>query len=372
MNIASFPKICLKRIFLQYFPASGVFPVYRFQCLPNSAHFFSPESPGEKKNTMNVTSSITPHKLHGIKLYKKLAAAAMDPARPLLAQIVVTRRCNLSCGYCYEFDKVSQPVPFETLKERFTHLAGLKTVFVTLNGGEPLLHPQIAELVSCISQLGMIPMINSNGRLLTKEVILALNEAGLFGIQISCDALEDNAVTKKSMKRLRPKLELLEKYAAFKVRINGVLGSTPPQEVTEVAKIVLSHGFDFQCSLMRDDHGRALPLNEEALAAYMEIRKLRGRLPAVLNDSFQLPLVRGEDLQWKCRAGARHFEIDAQGIVHFCQPRTGAPGMKLLDFTADDIRRNFYTEKSCTARCPIAYAHLGSRMDVFRHQNKIA
>jgi MoaA/NifB/PqqE/SkfB family radical SAM enzyme len=331
----------------------------------------SVSSGSEKKNTMHVTISSS-KKISGIKIYRKLAAAAMDPERPLLAQIVVTRRCNLSCGYCYEYDKVSKPVPFEDLTKRFDHLRKLKTVFVTLNGGEPLLHPQIAELVAYISKSGMIPMINSNGRLLTEELIGKLNNAGLYGMQISCDALEDNEVTKKSMKRLRPKLELLEKHAKFKVRINGVFGSTPPAEVLEVAQIVMKHGFDFQCSLMRDDHGKALPLNKEAFEAYMEIRKMRGRLPAMLNDSFQLPLVRGEDVKWKCRAGARHFEIDSQGLVHFCQPQTGSPGKPLLDFTAGDIRKNFYTEKSCTAKCPIAYAHLGSRMDFFRHQDKIA
>lgn len=321
---------------------------------------------------MNVNTTNISKRISRINLYKKIVKAAIDPSRPLLAQMVITRRCNLSCGYCYEYDKVSPPVPLDVLKSRIDDLKRLKTVFVTLNGGEPLLHPQIAELVSYIAASGMIPMINSNGRLLTEKNIKELNDAGLFGMQISCDAMEDNAVTKKSMKRLRPKLELLKQHADFKVRINGVLGSTPPQEVIEVAKAVLSFEFDFQCSLVRDENGKAIPLNNEAFDAYFEIRNLRGRLPAVLNDSFQLPLIRGEENKWKCRAGARHFEIDGEGIVHFCQPRTSEYGKKLSDFTAEDIRQNFYTEKSCTARCPIAYAHLGSRMDKFRHQNTIA
>ena len=37
---------------------------------------------------------------------------------PFLAQMVVIRRCNLSCGYCSEYDKTSDPVPVETLEER--------------------------------------------------------------------------------------------------------------------------------------------------------------------------------------------------------------------------------------------------------------
>ncbi len=41
-------------------------------------------------------------KLYELKVAKDIISAAADPYRPLLAQIVVTKRCNLSCGYCFE------------------------------------------------------------------------------------------------------------------------------------------------------------------------------------------------------------------------------------------------------------------------------
>jgi len=304
------------------------------------------------------------------KIYWDLAKAALDPNRPVLIQLVVTRRCNLACGYCFEYDKVSKPVPLAVLKARVDDCKRLKAVFVTLNGGEPLLHPQIVELVKYISDSGMIPMMNSNGHVLKPVLIKKLNRAGLFGMQISCDSLEDNEVTSKSMKRLRPKLDMLKEHAEFIVRINGVLGSGPPQEAVVVAKIVLGYGFDFQCSLVRDASGSADFLDPEAQAAYMEIRNLKGRLPAALNDNFQLPLVRGEDVNWKCRSGARHFEVDSDGLVHLCQPRTGMPAKKLADYNVDDIKQHFNSEKTCSKRCSVAYAHLGSRMDGFRPQNR--
>ncbi len=95
---------------------------------------------------------------------------------------------------------------------------------------------------------------------------------------------------------------------------------------------------------------------------------MRGRLPAALNDNFQIPLSQGKNIEWKCRAGARHFEIDAGGQVHLCQPRTGVPAKHILDYNVEDILKHFYEEKSCSKNCPIAYAHLGSRVDKFRHQ----
>lgn len=317
---------------------------------------------------MRLPSFKYPIRISRPQVLWKLAKAALDRDRPVLVQIVVTRRCNLACGYCYEYDKVSKPVPLPELKARVDALRKLKAVFVTLNGGEPLLHPHIAELVRYIAEAGMVPMINTNGHVLKAPLIRRLNEAGLFGMQLSCDSLEDNEVTEKSMRRLRPKLELLREHAQFTVRVNGVLGSGNPAEMEEVAKEVVGFGFGFQCSLMRDSQGQALPLSEEALQAYLRIRALKGRLPHVLHDNFQLPLARGESKPWKCRAGARHFEVDGAGLVHLCQPKTGAPAKPLAEYSVEDIRRQFDCGKTCSARCPIAYAHLGSRLDGFRRQ----
>ncbi|MFK7808693.1 MAG: radical SAM protein [Saprospiraceae bacterium] len=303
-----------------------------------------------------------------IKAAWKVIHAGLDTRRPLLAQMVITKRCNLSCGYCFEYDKVSKPVPLQVLKSRVDELKRLRVVFVTLNGGEPLLHPEIVTLTKYIQENGMIPMINSNGWLLKPELINQLNKAGLFGIQISCDGLEDNEITRKSMRRLRPKLEMLKEHADFKVRINCVLGAGNPQDVVDVAKIVMSYDFDFQCSLVRDAEGSALLLDLETQKAYLEIRKLKGRLPKALHDSFQLPLVKGQSIDWKCRSGARYFHLDAEGMVHYCQPRTGAPNKRIEDYTVEDILESFYKEKSCSKRCPHAYAHIGSRMDKYRRQ----
>jgi hypothetical protein len=55
--------------------------------------------------------------------------------------------------------------------------------------------------------------------------------------------------------------------------------------------------------------------------------------------------------------------------VHLCQPKTGSPAKPLAEYSVADIRANFDCGKSCSARCPIAYAHLGSRLDGLRGQN---
>ena len=66
---------------------------------------------------------------------------------PFLAQMVVIRRCNLSCGYCSEFDKTSDPVPLEILEKRLEKLKDLGTFGISLTGGEPTLHPELPRLI---------------------------------------------------------------------------------------------------------------------------------------------------------------------------------------------------------------------------------
>jgi len=303
------------------------------------------------------------------RLLLDLAAAALaDPYRPVMAHLVVTRRCNLACGYCYEADRVSRPVPVDALKERIDHLARLRTIFVTLTGGEPLMHPDIVELVAYVRERGMTPLMNSNAFLLTEEKIRALGDAGLFGLQVSVDNLEPNRTTQKSLRPLMPKLRLLSEHAAFRVRINTVLGSGPAEEAIEVARTAVELGFDAKCSLVRDARGAVIPVDDRTAAAYDEIRRLGRRAPSYLSEDFQLPLAREGKVEWKCRSGARYFTICEKGLVHLCESSYGDPGTPLADYGEEEIRRAFHTPKACAPTCAVAYAHQASRLDVLRPQ----
>ena len=228
----------------------------------------------------------------------QIAAAAFDPTRPLIANLIITRRCNLSCGYCFEYDKVSPPVALDVLKQRIDHLARLRAVFVTLTGGESLLHPEADAVVAHVRARGLTPLLNTNGYLLTVDWIERLNRAGLYGLQISVDNVQPNAVSKKSLKTLLPKLQLLARHARFRVRINCVLGSSPPAEAVEVARTAMALGFDVSTSLLRHGDGALVELTPEVRAAYQEIRGLGRRAPAYLADDYTQTLREHGEAQW--------------------------------------------------------------------------
>src|SRR5215472_7228941 len=77
---------------------------------------------------------------------RMFAAAMQQRTRPVLAQIIPNRRCNLACQYCNEFDHSSQPIPLGEMLARVDKLAELGVSIITISGGEPLLHPQLEEI----------------------------------------------------------------------------------------------------------------------------------------------------------------------------------------------------------------------------------
>ena len=127
-----------------------------------------------------------------------VASALATTGHPVLAQIVPARFCNLSCAYCNEYDKVSEPVPLDDMYRRIDHLGRLGTAMIGISGGEPLTHPQLDEVIVRMRGTGAIAGMITNGYLLNVERIERLNRAGLDHMQISIDNLEPDEVSKKA------------------------------------------------------------------------------------------------------------------------------------------------------------------------------
>jgi MoaA/NifB/PqqE/SkfB family radical SAM enzyme len=288
---------------------------------------------------------------------------------PLLAQVVVTRRCNLACGYCNEYDNFSPPVALPTLLERVTLLANLKTASITFTGGEPLLHPQLDQVVAAARAHGMIVTMITNGFRLSKDWIQRLNAAGLQGMQVSIDNLEPDAVSMKSLHSVERKLALLAEFARFRVNVNSVLGISEERtrDVVVVAETAAKYGLQHSVGVLHDHTGTLKPLSSAQMQAYAEVTKISPSLVHTLNYRlFQKNLMQGRPNNWKCRAGARYLYVTEDGLVHWCSQQRGYPGIPLADYSRDDLRREFHTEKSCSPTCTLSCVHQMSMLD--RHR----
>ena len=86
-----------------------------------------------------------------------------------VAQIHLTRRCNLRCLHCYSSSspKESETLDIENLKRSLNFLADEGYNWISLSGGEPLLYPELATLLNHARKLKMKVALVSNGMLLT-------------------------------------------------------------------------------------------------------------------------------------------------------------------------------------------------------------
>lgn len=286
---------------------------------------------------------------------------------PILAHMVPMRRCNLSCKYCNEYDKTSDPVPLEIVKRRIDLLAGLGTSIITISGGEPMLHPHIYEIFAHIRSHGMIAGLISNGYFMTRDRIEKLNAAGLEYLQISIDNVTPDEVSQKSLKVLDRYLRYLSEYAEFHVSINSVIGGgvKNPEDALAVARRAVELGFSNSLGIIHDGSGQLKSLNEREARIYEELKSFGKKSWTRLN-RFQDDLAYGRPHDWRCRAGARYLYICEDGLVHYCSQQRGYPAVPLENYTREDIRREFYTEKPCAKMCTIACVQQVAMMDNWR------
>jgi MoaA/NifB/PqqE/SkfB family radical SAM enzyme len=291
----------------------------------------------------------------------------------VMAQIVPMRFCNLSCTYCNEYDKVSDPVPLAEMCTRVDHLARLGTSILTISGGEPLTHPELDGVLARIRHHGRVAGMITNGYLLTPERIERLNRAGLDHMQISIDNVNPDEVSKKSLKVLDKKLEFLAEHAEFHVNINSVVGGgiKTPQDALVIGKRALELGFTSTIGIIHDGSGQLKPLGEEERRVYYEMSGMKKRNYSRFNQ-FQEAIADGRPNDWRCRAGARYLYICEDGLVHYCSQQRGWPGTPLAEYTQADLDREYRAEKSCAPNCTVSCVHQISYIDHWRSPQKPA
>jgi MoaA/NifB/PqqE/SkfB family radical SAM enzyme len=305
---------------------------------------------------------------------REFARGLTDTAHPLLVQIIPIRRCNIDCGYCNEYDKVSPPVATDLMRRRIDHLASLGTSVVAFSGGEPMLHPDLDDLIRQIRGHGMMAGLITNGYFLVPKRIHELNRAGLDFLQISIDNIEPDEVSKKSLRVLDKKLQHLKDHAEFDVNINSVLGGgiKNPEDARTINTRARELGFSTSIGIIHDGSGRLKPLGSIERKVFDEVSAgFGGPLQLFKNlysgiTSFQNNLADGKPNEWRCRAGARYLYVCEEGLVHYCSQQRGYPGVPLESYTVEEIRRAFATPKSCAPYCTVGCVHRVSTMDFWR------
>jgi MoaA/NifB/PqqE/SkfB family radical SAM enzyme len=284
---------------------------------------------------------------------RKLATLArLFDQKALYCQLIVTRRCNLSCGYCNEFDKVSQPVPYETLTRRIDHLTDeLGVTIMDFLGGEPLLHPRMADLIAYARSKGCWTNIITNGLLLSADKIQQLNEAGLNSMCVSIDRITPTSFTHKGLKPLRKRMRILRERARFSVETNAVLCEETMDEFEALVTELKDLGFPVRCGV-RHYQGR-LDLNGTIRAKFdwFNANYKHWRIAPMLD--LHRKRLNHQPADWKCTGGYKFLYVDEFGTVKACSQVALPQSVNVLDLRALDLKAND-THKSCESDCGVS------------------
>jgi MoaA/NifB/PqqE/SkfB family radical SAM enzyme len=285
------------------------------------------------------------------------SAKRLVDRKPLQCSLYVTDQCNLDCAYCTEYDN-SRPHPsIDDLKKWVRKIRELGTMRIALVGGEPLVHPDIVELVRYCRELGFATSLTTNGFLLTRKLVAQLEDAGLQVMQISVDRMTPSAITKKSFKTILPKLDYF-RDSKISLHITGVICADTLPEAQAVLETGLSRGIPTEVRLVHADPLRRFRVDRgqrEELERFIDSmieRKRRGEKihtsEAILN--YQRSLLRGEHVEWTCAAGYKLFFVSAQGKFWICS--MVHTNKDIMDVTLDDLFSN-YKKKSCQEGCGV-------------------
>ena len=86
---------------------------------------------------------------------------------------------------------------------------------------------------------------------------------------------------------------------------------------------------------------------------------------------FQENIAHGRANEWRCRSGGRYLYICENGLVHYCSQQRGYPGTPLEEYTRDDIRREYFTKKTCAPYCTVSCVQQVAAVDFWRDPQTI-
>ena len=100
-----------------------------------------------------------------------------------------TTKCNIYCEGCYRENNPEGHRPIASVIEELQALKKMrKTDGISIAGGEPLIYPDIIELVRYVSSQGWKPIVNTNGQALNPQLVADLKDAGLLGFTFHVDS----------------------------------------------------------------------------------------------------------------------------------------------------------------------------------------
>lgn len=220
----------------------------------------------------------SPEEIQDQKDELRQAVLHARPFKPLYVKLKIFYGCNLKCEMCNHWRaRREAPLPSERFHEVLNELAELGTKKIHFSGGEPMLRPQVPDMVEQASALDIKVTMTTNGTLIDKVKAKQLVEGGLRGVNISIDSPvrkvhEKIRGVEGAFKATLKAVELFRRYkhkGKLSVRINTVVSRTNYQTLETLPDLAYELGADGINLIPVDDHcGEILSMRKKDIALF--------------------------------------------------------------------------------------------------------
>lgn len=287
----------------------------------------------------NISTSVVPPL--PAKDTRSTLRMVLEDGGPGFCVLSITPICNASCDFCgfsrEVYDReVGGHMPLERAFEAIDVLYRQGVRYLVLSGGEPLLHPELLQIINRARLLDMHVMLVTNGGLLSEQRIADLASVGLSGLVVSIDAADEPTHEKnRGLPGVCAKIRAANhQLARMGIASTASVAMSRLVDYEQLPDFLKSLGFkwvtfSYPCrqmngtsNLAQTDSNLMNFSDDELIAEFEKIKKLKKRI-RVLNPARSLEemqrLVRNEPQRYPCLGGFRYFYVDWNSDLWRCQ-----------------------------------------------------
>jgi len=275
---------------------------------------------------------------------------------PLTVLLEPTRRCNLECRHCYRIENFNRPeMPYRRIIDLIIELRQAGCLFLTISGGEPLLHPDFLDICHQAHSLNMAVSIFSNGTLMTKPLVEQLTKLNIIDIHLSIyganPATHDAITQNKGSHAKTINTALMLKDHGLSVRFKYIMMKNNVQEYKELLNLAqnMAIPYDIDPIITPRDDGDMAPTSFSLSNKDLEL---------IYQDA--VPSAADTKQDHTCSSGRSYCAINSYGDVYPCV-QLPMPSGNIMSTTFIDIWhnskqlreiRNFYSpNQTACANC---------------------
>ena len=292
---------------------------------------------------LEANAPVVPAEVANSRAVDFLYARARAQRIPISVDIEITARCNFKCIHCYIPHNSRQYLSVEETVDYMRQIRAAGTVFLTLTGGEPLLHPGFVDIYEEASRIGFAITVFSNASLIDSQIIGLFDRMPPRRVEVSLygsSAAGYRTVAGRGARydRVLEGLELLLN-AGVNVKLKTVLFRGTDAEIKDMKEFAqrLSVPFEYAVNLFPRTNGDRAPVALRLPAAEVVSieQELDGQKAADWCEGLSSTDDTRKDEMFECGAGTYSCKIDSSANVKLCN---------FAGFSARSLRNESFSE----------------------------